>query len=313
MDDSARGVPVRSFGRRFPAAVAVAIGVMAVSSTGLARAPRTAAPPREEGHRIVGGKPAPALAAPWQAEIRLATVTRSPAWQWAHHCGGALIASGWVLTAAHCVSDFEPSGLKVMLGTQDLEEPGFLYRVDTIVVHEDYRLRGGPNDIALLHISPDPTAPRPGHAVTPAPIALSDGSPSRAVKENDDVVVRGWGSTVAEPRKLDASGAAPPLVIAVLQQVGQKVLAAEDCQAAFPDRIADGVICAAGAPGQDSCTGDSGGPMTREYPKRPKLLVGIVSWGDERCGSKPGVYTKVEYFRDWIKTNMGADAAGLAG
>ena len=35
------------------------------------------------------------------------------------------------------------------------------------------------------------------------------------------------------------------------------------------------------------------------------VVVGIVSWGD-RCSlpDKPGVYTKVEAYADWIRSNL---------
>ena len=166
-----------------------------------------------------------------------------------------------------------------------------------IIPHEDYRYRGGPDDIALLRIAPDPGAPAPRGAAAPLPIPIADGSPGRLVKVNDEVMVRGWGRTVPAPPPPSGARPAPPLVVAVLQQVPQTVLAPAVCQAAFRDGlIADGMICATGKPGQDSCNGDSGGPMTREHRGSPKILVGLVSWGSDVCGSKPGVYTERPIF-----------------
>ena len=68
-------------------------------------------------------------------------------------------------------------------------------------------------------------------------------------------------------------------------------------------------LCAGGIPGKDSCSGDSGSglfDMTR-FGKRIKLkLVGIVSWGTTKCGiSKPGVYTKLVPYLDWILNSLG--------
>lgn len=51
------------------------------------------------------------------------------------------------------------------------------------------------------------------------------------------------------------------------------------------------MLCAI-APGRDSCTGDSGGPLTLA----DGTLVGLVSWGPEECASSdgaPGVYTEL--------------------
>ena len=49
--------------------------------------------------------------------------------------------------------------------------------------------------------------------------------------------------------------------------------------------------------GQDSCTGDSGGPLIfRELTDDPWYQIGIVSFSaGNKCGTKylPGVYTKV--------------------
>uniref|UniRef100_A0A8C9PHT9 Peptidase S1 domain-containing protein n=1 Tax=Spermophilus dauricus TaxID=99837 RepID=A0A8C9PHT9_SPEDA len=46
--------------------------------------------------------------------------------------------------------------------------------------------------------------------------------------------------------------------------------------------------------------GDSGGPLTCE---KDGTYYGIVSWGLE-CGKKPGVYTQVTKFLNWIKTTI---------
>lgn len=68
------------------------------------------------------------------------------------------------------------------------------------------------------------------------------------------------------------------------------------------------MICAGNLqkPGSDTCQGDSGGPLTCEKDGT-YYVYGIVSWGQE-CGKKPGVYTQVTKFLNWIKTTMHREA-----
>lgn len=73
----------------------------------------------------------------------------------------------------------------------------------------------------------------------------------------------------------------------------------------FNINLARSQLCAGGDRGRDSCKGDSGGPIMKfdNQSDRPKwYLVGIVSFGSAQCGlaNWPGIYTRVDYFIDWI-------------
>ena len=87
-----------------------------------------------------------------------------------------------------------------------------------------------------------------------------------------------------------------------LQEVDVPVIDTRTCQQLYSKRkIQEMNICAGYHMGQrDACSGDSGGPLVCE-----DRVMGLVSWG-YRCAiaNNPGVYTRVDYFLNWINIKM---------
>lgn len=54
-------------------------------------------------------------------------------------------------------------------------------------------------------------------------------------------------------------------------------------------------ICAGGEH-KGQCSGDSGGPLLLENKQ-----IGLVSWSLKPCGNKPGIFTNLAYYIEWIK------------
>uniref|UniRef100_A0A8C4PDN3 Chymotrypsin-like elastase family member 2A n=1 Tax=Dromaius novaehollandiae TaxID=8790 RepID=A0A8C4PDN3_DRONO len=81
--------------------------------------------------RVVGGENARPYSWPWQASLQY-----SSSGNWYHTCGGTLIASNWVMTAAHCIRTY-----RVLLGKYNLgieEEGSIAAQPEKIIVHEKW-------------------------------------------------------------------------------------------------------------------------------------------------------------------------------
>ena len=94
--------------------------------------------------RIVGGENASSSTWGWAVSLNINNT---------YLCGGSIISSSWVVTAAHCADGFTPSQFTIYAGSL-IRWSGTQNRsVSQIIVHPDYNSTTLENDIALLQLS----------------------------------------------------------------------------------------------------------------------------------------------------------------
>ncbi|XP_046701290.1 serine protease 27-like isoform X2 [Silurus meridionalis] len=236
--------------------------------------------------RIVGGRNALPGAWPWQVSLHSQRYGE-------HFCGGSLINSDWVMTAAHCFESIgtNTTGLVVYLGKQSQE--GFnanqiSRRVIRIVQHPGYNSITNDNDITLLLLSSSVTFTSYIRPVCLAGRGSSFPSGTRCW-------ITGWGD-ISVGVWLPSPG--------VLQEAQVPVIDKTKCDNQLgPGVITNNMICAGLVQGgKDTCQGDSGGPMVTKQGA-VWVQVGITSWGVGCANSNsPGVYTKVSQYQSWVSS-----------
>ncbi|XP_054263251.1 uncharacterized protein LOC128986759 [Macrosteles quadrilineatus] len=243
--------------------------------------------------RVVGGEEALPGRWPWMAAIFLHGPRRTEFW-----CGGSLIGSKYILTAAHCTKDtrqrpFQARQFTVRLGDIDLkrnDEPSGpqTYRVAEVRAHPRFSRVGFYNDIAVLVL--EKSARRSRYVI---PVCLPPPQYRHSNFVGDQPTVVGWGTTYYGGKEST-----------VQRQVALPVWKNEDCDRTYFQPINENFICAGlKEGGKDACQGDSGGPLVLKKNGR-WMQIGIVSFGN-KCGEPgyPGVYTRITQYLDWISSN----------
>jgi len=247
--------------------------------------------------KIYGGEEAAIGSWPWMALLGYDKWSYNP-----FRCGGSLISKKHVITAAHCTKPTAPTFIR--LGEHDLSiENETIYLdidISRIVSHPDFGIDGR-HDIALIFLE---TLVDFTENISPICLPMAE-MIRRKSYVNSNPFVAGWGRT-------DGGGTSH-----VLLQTQLPILENSICHNIYnrlnrlrsTEQFDESVICAGVLSGGiDTCQGDSGGPlMVPEVYKgsRRYYLLGIVSYGI-KCAEpgKPGVYTNVRHFLDWITDNL---------
>ncbi|KAM4904257.1 acrosin-like [Sylvia borin] len=249
--------------------------------------------------RIVGGTGAKPGAWPWIVSIQHPWVPGTGHW-----CGGSLISTQWVLTAAHCFDQIKKiSILKVVIGATQLTQLGpeaQVRRIKNLFRHENYKRSDISNDIALLELDePVECSPYIQLACVADPILRAS--------ELQNCWIAGWGVTTEGDE--DTSD--------TLQEAKVQLIDLQLCNSTFwyAGKIHSHNVCAGYPQGNiDTCQGDSGGPLMCQDNKADSWwVVGVTSWGRGCARARlPGVYTSTQDFYDWILAQMGLSPFGSA-
>ncbi|CAO2639519.1 Transmembrane protease serine 11E, partial [Lemmus lemmus] len=238
--------------------------------------------------RIIGGTQAEEGEWPWQSSLQL---------DGSHRCGATLINNTWLVSAAHCFRTRykDPSAWTASFGAT-IQPPKLRTGLRRIIVHENYKYPSHDYDIALAELSRPVPCTNAVHKV-----CLPDAN--HEFQPGEQMFVTGFGAMQDDGEHLEGFSQNR------LRQVQVDYIDTQTCNQpqSYNGAITPRMLCAGFLKGEkDACQGDSGGPLVAPDARDIWYLAGIVSWGDE-CGqlNKPGVYTRVTAFREWIASNTG--------
>ncbi|KAH8378574.1 hypothetical protein KR009_000014 [Drosophila setifemur] len=221
--------------------------------------------------RIVGGKRMSIEEVPFQCSLHFEGI---------FICGCVIINGFWVGTAGHCdIGDADQ--YKVRCGTENVNRGGELRNVQLVIRNPDYDDYTMRNDLTMMKLrKPVKFSKYVQPCRLPSP---------KVTRFPRQFLVSGWGVTSANAQHAQK----------YLRGVEVDLIRRGKCQKDYKGtgvKIYKDMICASRLH-KDSCSGDSGGPLSHDG-----ICFGFVSFGIGCANPKyPGVYVNLKRYIPWIK------------
>lgn len=168
--------------------------------------------------RIVGGEVIAISEAPYQVSLQYHNI---------HQCGGSIISTTFVLSAAHCVHLVDVTYLTVRYGTDQLGLGGEVIGVKSARKHPKFNHETISFDFSLLQLLNEITLQPGVKEIIPLP------SSNDVIKDDEKTLVTGWGETkYPDDSRLSLHGV-------VLKTINQLV-----CKQAYHSILTKTMVCA---------------------------------------------------------------------
>ncbi|XP_063052449.1 ovochymase-2 [Engraulis encrasicolus] len=244
---------------------------------------------------------------PWNVRLHLGTEVM---------CLGAILQTGWIITAAHCVHELDEEVLdmltvetsapdnQVNTNTTETQAEHMWFslectihsklmqhsrRVRTVLLHPDYGSSSQDSDVALLQLDSELVL-----SEDIQPICLPSPLQEASLWALDCSMSAGsrHGGAVA----LNSNASQHSVETLLMKPV--------ECEHYYPGRLADSMLCAepTGQNQDSSCMDHDGDALVCRRPHESSFFIlGVSSW-TEGCGTspRPVVYSSILHALDWI-------------